>query len=147
MLAAVRIRGRVNIKPEIRDTLEKLKLPRKHSCVLLAENKTYMGMLKKVENWVAYGKVKTETAKKLIMKRGRVDGKKINDALLKEKKIDVNKLLKEVETGKTKIKDSGMNPTFRLGPARGGFKSILRHYPRGSVGKWPEIDPLLEKMV
>jgi large subunit ribosomal protein L30 len=147
VLAVIRIRGRVNIDPDIRDTLNQLKLSTKHSCVLLSENETYKGMLKKVENWVAWGPVKTETAKKLIMKRGKINGERITEEMLKKNKVDVSKLLKDVEAGKAKVKDSGINPNFRLGPARGGFKSIIRHYPRGSIGKWPEIDSLLEKMM
>lgn len=145
MLAVVRIRGQVNVRREVKDTLEKLKLSRKNSCILIPENEVYAGMIIKVKDWVAYGPVKTETAKKLIMKRGKISGERINDSLLKEKKIDVDKLVKEVDSGKTRIRDSGITPTFRLGPARGGFKSILKHYPRGSLGKWPEIDTLLKK--
>ena len=147
MIAVIRIRGRVNVRRDVRETLEKLKLERKNSCILVPLSDAYKGMVKTVENWVAYGPVNAETAKKLILKRGKIEGVRLTEALLKEKKIDVDQLVKEVDAGKTRIRDSGISSIFRLTPPRGGFKSILKHYPKGSLGKWPQIDALLEKMM
>ena len=147
MIAVIRIRGQVNVRATIRLTLEKLKLCRKNSCILIPETDAYMGMIRRVENMVAYGPVKADTAKHLILKRGKIEGERIDDALIKAKHLDVEKLVKDVEAGKAAIKAAGITQAFRLTPPRGGFKSILKHYPKGALGKWPQLDVLLEKMI
>ncbi len=70
MICTIRIKGQINIDRDIRDTLERLKLRRKYACVLLPENKEIEGMLKKVRDCVAYGKISDEMRKKLEEKRG-----------------------------------------------------------------------------
>ena len=137
MLAAVRIRGLVNVRPSVKTTLERLRLRRKNWCVLLPDNPTYRGMLKLAQDWIAWGPIKNETVKKLIEKRGE---------LRSEGKVDSNKIMKEIEDGKS-LEELGLKPVFRLNPARGGFRSIKAHYPKGALGKWENIDPLIEKMV
>lgn len=147
MIAIIRIRGLVNVKHNIRITLEKLKLSHKNSCILVPENDSYKGMLHVVENMVAYGPVKAETVKKLILKRGKMEGKRIDDTLIKATKLDLDKVVKDVEAGKAGIRDAGISTVFRLTPPRGGFKSTLKHYPKGALGKWPALDGLLDKMM
>lgn len=135
MLAAVRIRGLVNVRPNVKTTLERLMLRRKNWCVLLPDNPTSRGMLKLAQDWIAWGPIKSETVKKLIDKRGEPEGE-----------ADIQKIVKGVEEGKS-LKELGLKQVFRLSPARGGFKSIKYHYPRGALGKWENIDILIEKMM
>ena len=59
---------------------------------------------------------------------------------------DLKKAAKEIVDGKS-LKEAGLKPVFRLNPARGGFKSIKAHYPKGALGKWENIDSLIEKMM
>lgn len=70
MICTIRIKGQINIDQEISETLERLKLKRKYACVLLPENKEIAGMLKKVGDCVAYGKISDEMRKKLEETRG-----------------------------------------------------------------------------
>lgn len=69
MIAIIRITGDVNLKGEIRDTLNRLKLRRKYSCVVLEENKVSLGMVERVRDFVAYGKISDDIYKKLQEKR------------------------------------------------------------------------------
>ena len=69
-LAVIRIRGQIGIKTGIRDTLKMLNLLRSNCCVIIPNNDTYRGMVKKVKDYVTYGEIDEETHKLLVEKRG-----------------------------------------------------------------------------
>ena len=74
MIAIIRIHGRVGLKKEIEETLKRLKLIRKYSCVLIDEkDNVRMGMLKKINDYVAYGKISGDIEKQLKDKRAKKD--------------------------------------------------------------------------
>ena len=73
-LALVRVRGKIRVNPEIRDTLEFLGLKSINNCVLVAATPTYKGMIRKVNDYVAWGEISDEMARELEEKRG--EGKK-----------------------------------------------------------------------
>jgi len=76
MIAIIRIHGRVGVNKDIEDTLNRLNLKRKYNCVIISEEKKeIIGMLKKVRNFVAYGKITEETLKELKKERGDKIGK------------------------------------------------------------------------
>jgi len=56
MIAIIRIRGKVGVARDVEETLNRLRLRRKYACVVVREKKEILGMLKKVKNYVAYGK-------------------------------------------------------------------------------------------
>jgi len=118
MIVLVRIKGLVGVRQDIAETLDRLRLRKKYTCILVDEkNKNLMGMVKKVRNCVAYGPISKETEEKLIKARGK----------------------KDVE-GKLK-------PFFRLHPPRGGIDS-KKHYPKGVLGDNKEdINKLVERML
>ncbi len=70
MIAIIRIRGQVGLNRKIVDTLYRLRLRKKYTCVVL-ENPTKedLGMLEKVKNFVAYGELDEATYKKLVEAR------------------------------------------------------------------------------
>ncbi len=68
-IAAIRLRGKWNIRKEIEDTLTLLGVKRKNNCVVLENNKYNLGMLKKAKDYITYGEIKEETLKKLIEKK------------------------------------------------------------------------------
>jgi len=141
MYVAIRIRGSVNLRKEIKDTLAMLRLYRKMHCVLLKETDSIKGMLKRVNNWITYGEIEDDILKLLVEKRGRKLG---NKRLTKEEAEEVFKKIKENEKIPNTIK-----PVFRLTPPSKGFKkSIKQHYPKGELGyRGKEINKLLERMV
>jgi ribosomal protein L30/L7E len=76
MIAVIRIAGQVEKRKEIKETLKRLNLPRKFSCVLIDEkNPVLMGMVNSVAERVIYGEIDEELVKKIKKERGR-EGKK-----------------------------------------------------------------------
>ncbi|MCL5431244.1 MAG: uL30 family ribosomal protein, partial [Candidatus Marsarchaeota archaeon] len=55
LIAAVRIRGRVNVDSRIEDTMERLHLPKVNNCALIKVDAAYAGMLEKCMNHIAFG--------------------------------------------------------------------------------------------
>ncbi|MBS3072712.1 uL30 family ribosomal protein [Candidatus Pacearchaeota archaeon] len=137
MIAVIRISGMVNINQNIEETLYRLRLRRKYSCVIVNESKEIMGMLKKVRNFVSYEKINENTLKELIKKRGNQENKK--------EKIDVEKIIKYFQDNKT-LEGSGIKPFFRLHPPRGGINT-KNHFPKGVLGENKEIDKLILRML
>ncbi len=69
MICVIRIKGKVGLKKEISETLNRLRLKKKYSCVVLEPTKENMGRIRKVENQVAFGEISDEMYKKLLEKR------------------------------------------------------------------------------
>jgi large subunit ribosomal protein L30 len=70
LIAVVRIRGNVNIRKEIRDTLGMLKLNGSNYCVVVPYSESLIGMVRKVKDYVTYGEIDDETFRELVEKRG-----------------------------------------------------------------------------
>lgn len=118
MIAVIRIAGQVKIRDTVEETLYRLRLRRKYTCVLVDEkNPEMMGMVKKVKDFVAFGPINKETEEKLVTARGKKD-------------IEGN-----------------LKPFFRLHPPRKGINSKLQ-YPKGVLGNNKEdINKLILRML
>ncbi len=152
MYAVIRIKGRVDVKKEIEDTLGMLRLHRVNHCVLVPESPEYLGMLRKLKDMVTWGEIDQKTAVKLFEERGMLTGeKKLDEKMLKKmtKYDSFDKFVKDLMKGKVKLKDfPEIKPVFRLNPPRKGFKSTRRSYPKGDLGnRKDKINELLERMV
>jgi large subunit ribosomal protein L30 len=141
MYAVIRIRGSINMKKDIKDTLAMLRLNRKMHCVLIKENDVMKGMLRKVRNWITWGEIDDDNLRILIEKRGRKIGEK---KLLNQEVEEAFKKIKENQKTPEEIK-----PVFRLTPPSKGFKeSVKQHYPQGELGyRGKEINELLKRMI
>ncbi len=138
MICVIRIRGQVGVDKDVKETLYRLRLRKKYSCIVINPTKEQLGMIKKMRNFVAFGEIKKDVLEKLIEKRGQI----IN----KEKKIEVKKVVEELEKGK-KYGELNLKPFFRLHPPRKGIKSKL-HFPKGVLGDNKEkINELVERML
>ena len=137
MIVVIRISGMVNINKPIEETLYRLRLRRKYSCVIVSETKETIGMLKKVRNFISYEKIDENTLKELINKRGQSEDKK--------EKINVEKVIKYLNENKT-LDGSGIKPFFRLHPPRGGINT-KQHFPKGVLGENKEINKLILRML
>lgn len=73
-LAIVRVRGTTGIKGGINDTLKMLNLHKRNFCIVVDDTPANKGMIKKSENYVAWGEIDDETLK-LVEKR-KEEGKK-----------------------------------------------------------------------
>ena len=70
MIAIVRIKGQVKIREKITETLNRMGLKTKYSCIVIDKPKAEeLGMLDKVKDFVAFGEINHETYKKLIEAR------------------------------------------------------------------------------
>ena len=152
MYAAVRIRGTVGIRREVRDTLNMLRLSGVNSCSILQEDPTSKGMLGLVKDWITYGEVDKETLVALMKKRLRLNGnKRVDENVLKKVAgfDSFDAFADALISSKTKLKSfEQLQPFFRLTPPSKGFASIKEHYPKGDLGyRGKEIKELLERMM
>tara|TARA_Y100000034_G_scaffold113520_1_gene148631 strand:- start:69 stop:410 length:342 start_codon:yes stop_codon:yes gene_type:complete len=70
MIIAIRIKGQVGLKKTVEETLHRLRLRKKYSCIVLKNpNDSQLGMIKSLRDFVAYGEINEETYKKLVEKR------------------------------------------------------------------------------
>jgi large subunit ribosomal protein L30 len=152
-LAVVRVRGIINVKNDIRDTLTMLGLGRVNHCVLVDETPQYMGMVRKVRDYVTYGPIDAETAALLLKERGRLEGRKpLDESIIKEmgefKSFDdMGKAIAEGQLNWSKL-DKTVR-VFRLHPPRKGYEGVKRSYTvGGALGDRGEgINPLIQRMI
>ena len=64
MIAVIRLRGSMKIKKDIGVTLEMLRLKRVNTLSLLPDNKVTMGMIRKVDDFVAWGTISDDLLQK-----------------------------------------------------------------------------------
>lgn len=117
MICIIRIRGKVGVDRDVEETMFRLRLRKKYSCVVIEKpSKEQIGMIKKIENFVAYGEIDESTYKLLIEKRG--------------KKVNAN-----------------MKPFFSLHPPRKGINSKIHYPKGVLGNHKNKINELLERML
>lgn len=152
MYAVIRLRGSVNVRYDILDTLKMLRLSRVNHCVLLEENPHYNGMIQKAKDYIAWGKINSEALELLLKERGRLEGGgRLTDDYIKENTDyeGIKALASAILEGKQNIRDvPKLKPVFRLHPPRKGHRGIKRTFVQGGVlGYHGEaINNLLYKM-
>ncbi len=131
VVAAVRIRGSVNVRDDIAETMDRLNLKRVNNCTLIKVNNPYLGMLKKCINHIAYGEVDEETMGRLVSKFG------------------LNVDPKAVVSGKIDMKGLSDAMPLRLQPPKHGFSGVRLHHNQGGslgyLGK--DVNELIKRMV
>ena len=154
IMAVVRIRGRVGIKPDIRHTLDMLRIRRKFWATIVPYTPSYKGMLHKVKDYSTYGEIDRETLIELLKYRGRLrQGGKITDEWLRENTEfnSIEELADAILLGKIKFhKLEWVIPYFRLRPPKGGFKKSTKRSwnDGGELGyRGKEINRLLRRMI
>lgn len=140
MIVVIRITGKVKKRKEVAETLERLGLGKKYTCVVIDEKDNIKtGMLKKIKDYVAYGEIDKTILIRLIEKRGQL--------IDKNKKINAEKIAEGIIAGK-KSAGLGIKGFFRLHPPRRGLKSSKKQFPRGVLGNHKEeINKLIERML
>jgi large subunit ribosomal protein L30 len=152
MIAVVRVRGVVNVRMDVEETLRRLRLFKPNHCVIIPETDAYIGMINKVKDWVAYGEIDLETLKLLLRERGRITGNKplTNEICEKLGFKDIDSLAEAICSGRVSFKELKIiKPVFRLHPpSKGYYRNAKKHYPEGSLGYWgKDIRKLIERMV
>jgi large subunit ribosomal protein L30 len=131
-----------------------LRLNRLNHCVIIDDRESYLKMLQKVKDMVAWGELDEKGTTSLLSKRGRLTGdSRLTDEYLKEHTSfkSIKGFAKAFCSGKAELRDiPGLKPVFRLHPPKKGHRrgGIKNPYslggalgPRGS-----EINALVQKM-
>ena len=153
VFAAVRIRGVINIKPDIKRTLQLLQLTRANHCVLLEENPSTKGMLQVAKDYITWGEIDKEILSKLINKRGRLEGdKELTEDYIKSATsyTSIEKLSQTIIDKKFNYKNiPNVKPIFRLNPPKKGYEGIKRSFVnKGALGyRGKDINKLIERMM
>ena len=153
-LVVIRVRGTVDRNVSIKKTLQLLRLNRTNHCVIVDDRDTYKGMLQKAKDLITWGELDSQTMKKLLIKRGRLEGgKRITEDYIKNNtefsSIDdfVDKFLRF----KADLSDiKGIKPIFRLHPPRKGHqrRGVKHAFTMGGVlgYRGNDINNLISKM-
>ena len=153
VFAAVRVRGIVNVKPDIKRTLQLFRLTRVNHCVLLEENASTKGMLQIAKDYITWGEIDKAILSELIGSRGKLEGDKdLTEDYIKSATSYTNleKLSQAIIDNKFKYKDiPNVKPIFRLSPPKRGYEGIKRSFVnKGALGyRRKEINKLLERMI
>lgn len=153
MHAVVQLRGTVNMRASVEDTLGMLNLTRVNHCTFVPETPTYRGMVDKVNDYVAYGEPSQETVEELLRRRAEpVEGSgPVDDAWVEENTEydDIGDLASALVNDRTTLRDAGLSSVLRLHPPRGGHDGIKHaSVEAGELGahSQADIDALLEAM-
>ena len=154
IIAVLRVRGEIGIRPQIKTTLDLMKLHRKHRLILLKNTPSNKGMIDKVKDYCTFGEVDQETIIKLLSERGRLPGNNLlTEKYVKDKtKLSLKDFSENFISWKSNLKDiEGLKKLFKLHPPTGGFErlGIKKPFTRGGVlgyrGK--EMNKLVQKMI
>lgn len=140
-IAIVRIRGRRNMEPKIRKTLELLNLRKPNHCVVMDDSPYTKGMLNLVKDYVTFGPISEDALVRVLSKKGRKGSKRLCEI---SKEAEIKDMAKKI-IGGAKVKDFA-DPVFALKPPRKGYRDIKQPYPRGDLGARPDISPLVKRM-
>lgn len=137
-IAVIRIRGSFGVRKEIKDTMSMLRLYNQNHCIIIDSSPNYIGMLKKVKDYVTWGEIDEKTFNELISRRGKIIAiKSLTESYLKEKvKLSFEEFTKEFFNFKKNLKDiPGFKLYFKLKPPVKGFerKGIKVPYSMGGV--------------
>jgi len=148
----VRIKGTVNVPWWADKTLQLLNLNKKFRATIVPKEPSFIGMLQKVKNYVAWCKADKDTIKILIEKRARKQGyKNIDDSDLKALGYtSIDELADALTDGKTTLsKLDILKPWFALAPPRKGFKRKTKrmYQNNGVTGENQELLSLIKNMI
>lgn len=152
MFVLVRMRGNVDVRGSIRDTLHMLRLNRVNHCVVVNDTPHNRGMIQLVKDYVAYGVIDESTLVEMLSNRGKLVGgnRLTNDYLSKNTNFStIEELASSMISGKTSFKDiPDLKPVFRLHPPRKGHAGIKKPVELGGVlgNHGEDIKVLLNKM-
>jgi large subunit ribosomal protein L30 len=153
-ILVVRLRGTVNVPYWAVSTLKNLCLNKRFSATLVPETPEYLGMLRKISQWVAWSKADREIVKTLIENRaknknpGSDSGRKTVNS--KEVYKDIDELVDFLVNDKIKFSEqNNVKPWFSLNPPKGGFKkSTKRQFSDGgTLGNNKDLLEIVKKMI
>lgn len=151
--AVLRLRGKGDLRWQVKDTLRMLHLTRQNHCSIVPDDGTFRGMLQVVKDYVTWGEVEPEVLAKLLLRRGRqVGDKPIDDAFVKghSQYKSIWDLSQAIAKGDATLRDvRELRPVVRLPPPRKGYRGIKRGFhDGGDLGyRGKAINELLQRML
>lgn len=151
-LLVVNMRGLVNTRRPVRQTLQQLRLLKRFNATIVPDDEVYRGMLNSAKEHLAWCKLDREIAETLLSKRAEVsNGRRLSESELKESGYSsFSELAVALSEGRVSLsKELGLRQFFRLSPPKGGFKrSIRRQYGEGGIlGPNKDLPKMVERMV
>ena len=152
-LLVVRMRGTVNVPYWALTTLKSLHLNTRFSATLVPETSNYIGMLRKINQWVAWSKADSDTIKILIEKRGKKKDSELQSVKEKKTKSEykgIDELVTIIASDKIKFSEqNNVKPWFTLNPPKGGFKkSTKKQFSDGGIlGNNKELVEIVKRMI
>ena len=155
-IIAVRIRGTATDNPDIRRTMEILKMQSTFRARLLENTPSTEGMLRTAKSLVAWGQINPEVLETLLRKRAEREGdERLDDDFARVffKRQSVAEVAKSITAGEIPVRDlwsAGIKPGFRLHPPKGGFKRSTRRAATdgGELGyRGEDINRLVRRMI
>ena len=139
-LAIIRVRGLTGVKYDIDMTLEKLRLYKKNYCVVVPKTQSYVGMIKKIKDYVTWGGIDEKTYKELVEKRKEEYKGNTSD---RKGKINYNKF---ADVDGKKIKKFFRLNSPKKGYGRKGTKVSFKN--SGALGyRGDKINDLIMRMI
>jgi large subunit ribosomal protein L7e len=155
----MRIRGLNKIHPKTKKILQLLRLRQINNAVFVRINKATLGLLKRVEPYIAWGYPNLKSVRELVYKRGfgkvngdrlpLTDNKIIEEALGAKNILCTEDLIHEIFTVGPAFKEaSNFLWPFKLNSPRGGIDKKRLHYVEGGQAgnREDKINALIRRM-
>lgn len=138
-VAIVRIRGKINVRTEIADTLDMLRLYNKNYATVVENTPQMIGMIRKVKDFVTYGEIDEDTYNQLISAKGEEYKDREKDS---KERIDYSR--RYIVHDNKKIKKY-----FRLNPPKSGYGGIKKPFSKGGAlgNRKEKINDLIKRMI
>lgn len=151
--AVIRVRGNVNVRRKVLETMRMLGLTRANHCVVIDDTPPHRGMLQTAKDMLTWGELKPEVLERLLRKRGRLVGdESLTDELVKSKTPfpSIGEFAGAVHACRAEFEMlPGLKKVFRLHPPRKGYKSTKRPFKdMGDLGyRGEQINELVLRMI
>ena len=148
----VRISGQADVPYWAVTTMTLLKLEKKYRATIIPEKDNTVGMLRKIQHYVSWQEIDTETVKELLDKKARKSGyKKVtNEDITSIGFASIDELATALAEGKTSLsKLKPLKPWFALDPPRHGFKRSTKklYGQKGVLGYNKELSVIVKRMM
>ncbi len=151
VLLAIRLKGQQGVPYPIELTLSTLRLRRTYNAVLLYDRPESVGMLRVAKDCVTWGKVDPKSLTLLLSKSGvPLDGKTLKERAGVKNVEELSQAILEGKITLKSLRESGIDPVFRLHPPKGGFvRTPKRPFENGGElgDRGSNMTQLLEKML
>ncbi len=152
LLLVVNLHGSINSSAPVRKAMNELKVARKFSASVVADEPPTVGMLRLCKDYVAWAPLKEALLAELLKKRGMISAARtLDEPSLKRLgyKNHEDMAAKMVKEQVRLSSVDGVLPFFRLAPPRGGFRRSLRRQStqKGELGNNPGLEEIVRRMI